>query len=80
MDIYDSIFKNDNKIIMKTDNIKLFNYSLESLINHGYEIIYKTNNLDCLSDDNIMTEYETKFYNRGIEINKLIAVKKIQQN
>lgn len=80
LDIYDSIFKNDNKIIMKTDNIKLFNYSLESLINHGYEIIYKTNNLDCLSDDNIMTEYETKFYNRGIEINKLIAVKKIQQN
>ena len=79
LNIYDQIFKNTKRIIMKTDNIDLFNYSLEALINHGYEITYKTNNLDCLNEDNIMTEYETKFYNKGIKINKLIAVKEIQQ-
>ena len=79
LNIYDQIFKNAKRIIMKTDNIDLFNYSIETLINHGYEITYKTNNLDCLNEDNIMTEYETKFYNKGIKINKLIAVKEIQQ-
>ena len=79
LNIYDQIFKNTKRIIMKTDNIDLFNYSLETLINQGYEITYKTNNLDCLNEDNIMTEYETKFYNKGIKINKLIAVKEIQQ-
>ena len=74
--IYDNIFKNVKRIIMKTDNIDLFNYSLDSLIENGYDIIYKTNNLNCLDEDNIMTEYETKFYNNGIKINKLIAIKK----
>ena len=76
LDIYDSIFKNTKKIIMKTDNINLFNYSLDTLKEHGYEIIYKTNNLDSTSEDNIMTEYESKFYMNGIKINKLEAIKK----
>ena len=76
LNIYDNIFKNTKKIIMKTDNIDLFNYSLDSLTLHGYEITYKTNDLNCLDDDNIMTEYENKFYNKGIKINKLIAIKK----
>ena len=76
LNIYDKIFRDNKKIVMKTDNIDLFNYSLESLLEHGYNISYKTNDLNCLDDDNIMTEYETKFYNKGIKINKLIAVKK----
>ena len=80
LNIYDGIFTNEEKIIMKTDNVALFNYSIESLMNHGYDITYRTNNLNCLSDDNIMTEYETKFYNKGIKINKLIAVKKNHKN
>ena len=75
--IYDNIFKGDMEIIMKTDNLPLFNYSLETLIGYGYQIEYKTNNLDCLDPENIMTEYERKFFNKGIKINKLIAIKKI---
>lgn len=76
LSIYDSIFKDVKKIIMKTDNIDLFNYSIESLLEHGYDITYVTNDLDCLREDNIMTEYENKFFNKGIKINKLIAIKK----
>ena len=76
LNIYDKMFKDENRIIMKTDNINLFNYSLESLGEYGYDIIYKTNNLDCLSEDNIMTEYEKRFYNLGVNINKLEAKKK----
>lgn len=75
LNIYSKIFKDRDRIVMKTDNINLFNYSLESLINYGYEIVYKTNNLDCLSKENIMTEYENRFYNLGVKINKLEAIK-----
>ena len=76
LSIYDTVFKNDKKIIMKTDNIDLFNYSLDTLYENGYEITYKTNNLDCFDKDNIMTEYEEKFNKQGIKINKLEAIKK----
>lgn len=75
LDIYDNIFKDRMRIIMKTDNIDLFNYSLDSLIDHGYSIVYQNNDLDCLSDDNIMTEYEEKFYKLGIKINKFEGIK-----
>ena len=75
LNIYDKIFKGRNKIIMKTDNIDLFNYSLESLTDYGYNITYKTNNLNCLDENNIMTEYESKFYNKGVKINKLEGIK-----
>ena len=74
--IYDKIFKGDKRIIMKTDNVDLFNFSLESLSDYGYQIIDKNNNLDCLDSDNIMTEYEEKFYKLGIKINRLDAIKK----
>ncbi len=76
LDKYEHIFKNNKYIIMKTDNIDLFNFSLESLTNHGYNIEFMTNDLHSLNDiDNIMTEYEEKFSNKGITINKLIARK-----
>lgn len=76
LELYDQVFTTEKHLEMKTDNLNLFNYSLESLTNYGYEIIYQTNNLDCLDSNNIMTEYEQKFYNLGIKINKLIAKKK----
>lgn len=73
---YDKIFKNNIcHIEMKTDNIDLFNFSLESLKNHGYEIIYQTNDLHRENIPNIMTEYEEKFSSCGIKINKLVAKK-----
>ena len=74
---YDIIFKNNPKIIMKTDNIDLFNYSIETLKEHNYNITYITNDLhkEKNNDNNIMTEYEKRFVSRGIKINKLIAEK-----
>lgn len=75
LSIYDKIFNGDCRIIMKTDNLNLFNYSIDSLSNYGYDIIYKTNNLDCNNLDNIMTEYERKFYNLGVNINKFEGIK-----
>ena len=50
---------------------------MESLVDYGYDVVYKTNDLDCLNNDNIMTEYERKFYNLGVKINKLEAIKNL---
>ena len=72
---YDKIFKNDNIIEMKTDNIDLFNYSVDSLKEYGYNIEYLINDLHKECASNIMTEYEEKFSNLNIKINKLIARK-----
>ncbi|MBQ8234271.1 MAG: tRNA (guanosine(46)-N7)-methyltransferase TrmB [Bacilli bacterium] len=58
---YDNIFIKDKKIIMKTDNRKLFEYSIISFTNEQYKI--EEISLDLHKDyDNIVeTEYETKF-------------------
>ena len=70
---YDGIFKNDKKIIMKTDNIGLFEYSVSSLLEYGYNILYLTNDLHSDKDDIITTEYEDKFTDKGVTINYLEA-------
>jgi len=73
---YDNIFKDKKIIEMKTDNIDLFNYSKISFEEYGYILEYVTNDLHKENIFNIMTEYEKKFSERGIKINKLIAIKK----
>ncbi len=74
LNIYDKVFTKDKIIELKTDNINLFNYSLETLKEEGYTITYQTNNLEN-DPSNIETEYEKKFKAKGIKINKLIAKK-----
>ncbi len=72
---YDNIFKDKNIIYMKTDNIKLFAFSIESLSEYGYTL--KNISLDLHSEDidNVETEYEKKFNSMGIKINRLEAYK-----
>ncbi|MBR2713028.1 MAG: tRNA (guanosine(46)-N7)-methyltransferase TrmB [Bacilli bacterium] len=73
---YDNIFKNKKTIFMKTDNLHLFEFSIESLSEYGYKI--KNVSLDLVNSDikdNIMTEYEKKFTEKGIRINRLEAYK-----
>lgn len=68
---YDKVFKGDKRIIQKTDNRKLFEYSVMSVTNYGYKI--EKLSLDLYNDeeylkDNIPTEYETKFTSKGDRI------------
>jgi tRNA (guanine-N7-)-methyltransferase len=73
---YDNIFKNKKIIFMKTDNIHLFEFSIESLSEYGYKL--KNISLDLHNSDfkeNVETEYETKFSEKGIRINRLEAYK-----
>ncbi len=68
---YDYIFKKGNNIIMKTDNRKLFEYSVKSLTDYGYKI--EDISLDLHSDevDIVETEYEKKFVAKGNVIYKV---------
>lgn len=73
---YENIFKNKKNILMKTDNRKLFEYSLVSFVNHGYKI--NNISLDLYKDDlcdNIPTEYETKFAVSGAIIYMVEVIK-----
>lgn len=58
---YDSLFKGVKHIIFKTDNRKLFEYSIKSFTDYGYRI--NNISLDLHKDDipNIETEYEKRF-------------------
>lgn len=75
LELYEDIFKSDKHIVMKTDNILLFGYSLSSLSLYGYKL--KKVSLDLHSEDieNYMTEYEEKFSNMGYKINYVDAYK-----
>lgn len=75
---YDKIFKGGYKIIMKTDNLPLFEFSLESLKEYGYTIDYVTYDLHNDRDSIITTEYEDKFSSQGIKINYLEASKEVE--
>lgn len=69
---YDNIFKSEKIIEMKTDNDDLYEYSIESFTNNGYEVI-KT---DTNYFDKYTTEYEDKFIGLGKNINHIYVVKK----
>ena len=73
---YDKIFKDKRHIVMKTDNRKLFEFSIISFVNYGYKI--KDISLNLYDDelkDNIPTEYETKFASLGYPIYKIDVYK-----
>lgn len=75
MKVYDQILKADGVVEFKTDNTGLFEYSLESVPEAGWQIRAYTRDLhhSDMVAGNVMTEYETKFASEGKAICKLIA-------
>ena len=68
---YDNIFRDTKRIQMKTDNDDLYEYSLLSFSEYGYEVI-KT---DTSYVDKYTTEYEDKFISLGKNINYIYVEK-----
>ena len=71
---YTNIMKKDGRVTFKTDNINLFEYSLETAKECGWKILYETRDLHKseYNEGNIMTEYEKKFSQLGNKINMMI--------
>lgn len=73
--LFKKLLKKDAVIEFKTDNRDLFDFGLEEYEKAGYELLYKTYDLHADSEvmkDNIMTEYEQKFSEKGNKILKYV--------
>jgi tRNA (guanine-N7-)-methyltransferase len=77
LEIYKKLLKKDAKIYLKTDNDGFFEYSKNSFLENGFELLYVTDDLYSEDiSDNIQTEYERKFVLNNFKIHKLIARQK----
>lgn len=73
--IYESILKPGGEIHFKTDNNSLFEYSMEALREEGWTLSELTRDLHEHGVCGVMTDYEAKFHEQGVKINRLVARK-----
>ena len=76
LDRYDEILSENGQIEFKTDNQKLFEFSLEEASNLLWQLKEHTFDLhhdERMNQGNIMTEYEEKFSSLGNPIHKMIV-------
>ena len=78
--VYDAILKNGGEIWQKTDNPRLFEFSLCSFSQFGYTLYDITFDLHSTDFDNIMTEYERNFSEKGMNIYRCVARKPVSGN
>lgn len=76
--IYSQILTDGGRIVQKTDDKTLFEFSIESFSACGYELSRVTLDLHAsyYNEGNIVTEYERNFSERGLPIYSLTATKK----
>ena len=72
---YKRILKDDGRLIFKTDNTDLFNFSIETLENNGFKIISKTDTYMSEDDFDACTEYEAWFRNEHTPIHRMVVIK-----
>ena len=78
---YDNILKENGRIIFKTDNKDLFDFSVEEIKTAGWTLdlcTYDLHHSEYL-EGNIMTEYEERFVKKGNPICKLEASRGVNQ-
>lgn len=70
LEIYRSLLKNGGMLKLKTDNVGLFEFSLEEFEAVGAKIVWHTVDLHAseLASNNVMTEYEKNFSEKGFAI------------
>jgi len=75
LEIYESVLKPEGEIHFKTDNRPLFEYSVETLEKEGWMISELNMDLHANGVVGVMTDYEAKFHEQGVKINRLVAKK-----
>lgn len=75
LEIYKKLLVPGGEIILKTDNEGLFDFSLEEFAASGFELSGLTRDLHAseYAADNIMTEYEKNFSEKGFKIHRVVA-------
>lgn len=72
---YKKLLKEGGLLIFKTDNVGLFDFSLEEFAEFGLKIEWMTRDLHNSerAEGNVMTEYEKNFSEKGFTINSAIV-------
>ena len=72
---YKRVLKEDGRLIFKTDNVGLFDFSLESFEEFGCTVEWMTRDLHNSerAEGNVMTEYEKNWSEKGYTINSAIV-------
>ena len=72
---YKKLLCEDGRLIFKTDNVGLFDFSLESFAEFGCVVEWMTRDLHNSerAEGNVMTEYEKNFSEKGFTINSAIV-------
>lgn len=67
---YRKLLKNNGTLFFKTDNEGLFDFSVEEFKEFGLKIVWMTKDLHSSerANDNVMTEYERNFSQKGFKI------------
>ena len=71
--MYADILGVGGEIHFKTDNTPLFDWSAEQLAAEGWDVRELTHDLHAGGPVGIMTDYEAKFFEAGLKINRLVA-------
>lgn len=75
LDIYLKLLAPGGEVWFKTDNVPLFEWSLEQFAENGWALHDVTRDLHADGPQGVMTDYEAKFYAEGVKINRLAAVR-----
>ena len=73
--MYADVLAPGGALHFKTDNLPLFEWSLEQFTAEGWALSEVTNDLHADGVRGVMTDYEAKFHARGVKINRLVATK-----
>lgn len=75
--LYAAWLKKGGELHFKTDNDALFPWSVETLQQNGWTILFQTDDWHACPafQEDVMTEYEIQFSEQGKKIHKLTAVK-----
>lgn len=75
LEIYGKLLADNGKLCFKTDNRALFDFSVSEFFECGWRIEDLTYDLhnSSFAKDNVVTEYEKNFSEKGFKINRLVA-------
>ena len=73
LQLYRRVLPLGGEIHFKSDNDKLFDWSLEEIPRFGFRLSQVTRDLHAGGPVGVMTDYEAKFYQQGVTINRCVA-------
>lgn len=71
--LYRKVLRSEGQIHFKSDNARLFAFSVEEIPRFGFALSEVTDDLHANGPCGVMTDYEAKFHELGTPIHRLVA-------